>query len=153
MTRGTPSSVQPSTPIQVSQEEKPIKFLMKMSAPPQLWNSGASGVTRSLRREVLTNSPIIQRKTQKATYTENNFEEMVHNPKSDNSDKYDERDCCTESEEHCWVTKQECSSIKFTVREKLLHQICIIIFSETRTEYGHNNNSLYLKKRTKCTKK
>jgi predicted metal-dependent HD superfamily phosphohydrolase len=78
---------------------------------------------------------------------------MVHNPKSGNSYKYDERDCCTEREEHCWVTKQEWSSIKCAVCEKFLHQNCIIIFSETRIEYGHNNDSKYLEKRTKCTKK
>jgi len=77
---------------------------------------------------------------------------MMHNPKSGNSDKYDERDYCSERKEHCCVKKQEWSWIRCSVCEKLLHQNCII-FSETCVEYGRNNNSKYLEKRTKCTKK
>ena len=83
--------------------------------------------------------------------TKNNFKEMVHNPKSGNSDKCDERDCCAERKEHCCVTQQERSWIKFSVCEKLLYQNRII-FSETCIEYGRNNNSNYLEKRMKCTK-
>jgi hypothetical protein len=124
-----------------------MKFLMKISAPPQLSNSGSSGATTSLRREVLTSSPIIQRKTQKATCAKNNFQEMVHNPKSGNSDKYDERDCYTECEEHCCVTKQEWSWVKCSVCEKLLHQN-FKIFSQTCIEYGRSNHSTFLYNKT-----
>ena len=81
----------------------------------------------------------------------NNLKEMAHNPKSGNSDKYDERDCCTECKEHCCVIKQEWSWINCSVCEKLLHQN-FTIFSETCIEYGSNNHSKYLEKRTKGTR-
>jgi hypothetical protein len=77
---------------------------------------------------------------------------MAHNPKSDNSDKHDDRDCCTECKKHCCVTEQEWSQVKCSVCEKLLHKKCIN-FSETCIEYGRNNHSKHLEKRTKCTKK
>ena len=73
---------------------------------------------------------------------------MVHNLKSGNSDKYDERDCCTECEEHCCVTMQEWIWIKCSICENLLHHNSII-FTETCIEYGRNNHSKYLEKRTK----
>lgn len=115
-------------------------------------SSGSSRVTRSLRIEVLTNSPINQRKTQKAKCTKNNIKEKVRNSKQGNSNKFNERDFCTERKENCCVTKQERSWIKCSVCEKLLHQNCII-FSETCIAYGRNNNLNYREKLTKYTEK
>jgi hypothetical protein len=54
---------------------------------------------RSLHGEVLTSSPFIQGKKQKAKCLKNNFKEMVHNPNSSNSDKNDDIDCCKECQE------------------------------------------------------
>jgi hypothetical protein len=43
---------------------------------------------------VLTGSPVIQKRKLKAKHRKNNFEEMVHNPNSSNSDKSNESYCC-----------------------------------------------------------
>jgi hypothetical protein len=85
---------------------------MEFSRPPKLSNSGPSRVTRSLQGEVLTRSPIIQKKKVNARHRKNNFKKTVHNPNSNNSDKNGDSDCCAECKEYCYVTKGECAWIK-----------------------------------------
>jgi hypothetical protein len=53
---------------------------MEFSPPPKLQNSGPTRVTTKLHGEVLTSSPVIQKKKQKAKRMKNNFKKMVHNP-------------------------------------------------------------------------
>jgi len=62
---------------------------MELSTPPSLSNSGPSRVMRSLHGEVLTGSPIVQKKKEekRAYLMGNKVKEMVHNSKSNNSDK------------------------------------------------------------------
>jgi len=50
-------------------------------------------VTTKLHGEVLTSSPVIQKKEQKAKRMKNNFKKMVHSPNWSNSDKNGETDC------------------------------------------------------------
>ena len=65
---------------------------MEFCPPPKLSNSGPSRVTRSLHREVLASSPVIQKTKLKAKHMKNSFKRMVHNPNSSNSDKNDDSD-------------------------------------------------------------
>jgi hypothetical protein len=90
----TPTSELPSTHTKVSQEETRTKTLMELSPPPTLLNSGPSRVTRSLRGEVFTSSPIIRNMKQKAKRMNNNFKETGHDPNSSNSNKNHDSDCC-----------------------------------------------------------
>jgi hypothetical protein len=101
---------------------------MELSPPPKLSNSGPSKVTRSLRGEVLTSSPVIQKKKLKAKRMKNNFKEMVRNPNSSNADKNDDSDCCKECKEYYSVTKEGCDWIKCSDCEKWLHENCTIFF-------------------------
>jgi len=83
----TPISVHPSTSIHFSQEEKLTKIHMEFSPPPNLRNSGPPRIKTKLHGEVLTSSPIIQKKKQKVKRIKNNFKKMVHNPNWSNSYK------------------------------------------------------------------
>ena len=76
----TPISFHPSTSNHVSQKEKPTKIHIEFSTPPKLRNSGPPRVTTKFHGEVLTSSPVIQKKKQKAKRMKNNFKKMVHNP-------------------------------------------------------------------------
>jgi hypothetical protein len=88
---------------------------MKLSSPMKLSKSVPSGVTRSLRGEVLTRSPVIQRDKLKAKSTKNDFKKIVQNTNSSDSDKNGDSDCCKECNTR--VTKQECDWTKCSVRE------------------------------------
>jgi hypothetical protein len=91
---------------------------MELSPPPKLSNSGPLKITRSLHGEVLTSSPIIQKKKLKAKHVKNNFKKMVQNLNSSSSDNNDHSGCCKECKEYYYVTKDERDWIKCSGCEK-----------------------------------
>ena len=60
-----------------------------------------------LNGEVLTTSPIIQRKKQKARRIKNNFKKVVHNANWSDIDKNSDTDWCKKGKEYIYLTKQE----------------------------------------------
>jgi hypothetical protein len=75
--------------------------------------------------------------------------EMVHNPNSSNSDKYDNGDCCKEYKEYYYVTKHGCDCIKcclLKVTARKLH-----IFTTSCIDCERKNRWKYLEKHMKST--
>jgi hypothetical protein len=95
---------------------------MELSPWRKLSNTGPSRATRSLHGDVLTSSPVIQRKKLKAKRMKNNFKKMVRNRNSSNSTKNDDSGYCKECKEYYYVTKEERDWIKCSVCEKWSHE-------------------------------
>jgi hypothetical protein len=91
---------------------------MQLSPLPKLSNSGPSRVTTRLHGDVLTRSPIFQKKKLKSKRMKNIFKKMVHNPNSNNSDKNDDSDCSKECKEYYCVTNEEYDWIKCSFCDK-----------------------------------